>query len=68
MSWKVRLPMMWRLAFQTVFTVQSAASGSFWKSHLMPPSGPPTNPSSDIDIFKTSSLIACSLIRFRCPR
>src|SRR5258707_14737673 len=61
MSWKVRLPMMCRLAFHTVSTVQAVASWSLSNPHLIPPSGPPTKPSIDMDIFKIRTLIASSL-------
>src|SRR4051794_6319517 len=61
MSWKVRLPMMCKLAFHTVCTVQAVASWSLSNTHLISPSGPPTKPSIDMDIFKIRSLIACSL-------
>src|SRR6266581_942574 len=61
MSWKVRLPMMCRLAFHTASTVQAVASWSLSNTHLMPPSGPPTKPSIEMDIFKISSRIASSL-------
>src|ERR1700737_103270 len=67
MSWKVRLPMMCRLAFHTVSTVQAAASWSLSNTHLIPPSRPPTKPSIDMDIFKIRSLIASSL-RWYDPR
>src|SRR6185437_3562397 len=61
MSWKVRLPMMCRLASHTVLTVQAAASSScVSKIHLAPPSSLATKPSIDTDIFKISSLIVSS--------
>jgi len=60
MSWKVRLPMICRLAFHTVETVQAIASGSLLNTHLMPPSGLPTKPSTDRDIFRTSSRTSAS--------
>src|SRR5205807_9899152 len=61
MSRNVRLPMMCRLAFHTVATVQAAASGSPSNIHFSPPSGSATKPSIEIDIFKISSRIASSL-------
>ena len=61
MSRQVRLPMMCRLAFQTVLTVQASASSSPVSNiHLTPPSALATNPSIDTDIFRISSLIASS--------
>jgi xanthine dehydrogenase YagT iron-sulfur-binding subunit len=55
MSWTVRLPMMCRPAFQTVSTVQAVASGSLSNTHLIPPSGSSTKPSTDVDVLKIRS-------------
>jgi hypothetical protein len=52
MSWKVRLPMMCRLAFLMVSTAWVVASGSLSNTHSIPSSGPPTKPSTDVDVFK----------------
>src|SRR4051812_28691566 len=57
---KVRLPMICRLAFDISSTPQAFGSGSEPNIHLLVPSKSLTKPSSDIDIFRISFLIALS--------